>query len=181
MATTTRLTIEDFERLPAEQAKNHELINGELVDVSGNIYDHNWLRDRLIALLLPFVHNQRLGVVVSEQEYDFAGDAHGPDVTFFSASKQSLVDRRKRVQRFVPDLAIEIVSRNDTFAELVRKKDRYLRCGTREVWIVSQESLEVYVYSDHGNRILTGQDELKTDLIPGFSITVAELLQIESA
>ncbi|HEV3331975.1 MAG TPA: hypothetical protein VG096_13380 [Bryobacteraceae bacterium] len=35
MASVTGLTIDDFERLPQEQAKNHELVDGELVDVSG--------------------------------------------------------------------------------------------------------------------------------------------------
>src|ERR1700682_4309471 len=114
MATSTRLTIEDFERLPAEQAEGHELIDGELVDVSGNIFDHNWLRDRLVKILSRIVEERHLGLIVSEQEYDFDGNGHGPDVTFLSVSKQALIDRRKRVQRFVPDLAIEIVSKNDT-------------------------------------------------------------------
>ena len=31
MATSTLLTIEDFELLPAEAAENHELVEGELV------------------------------------------------------------------------------------------------------------------------------------------------------
>src|SRR5579875_209368 len=39
--TTTRLTIEDFERLPLEQVKDHELVDGEPVDVSGNTLEHN--------------------------------------------------------------------------------------------------------------------------------------------
>ena len=47
MATSTLLTIDDFERLPAEMAENHELVDGELVDVSGNNPEHNWLRDYL--------------------------------------------------------------------------------------------------------------------------------------
>jgi hypothetical protein len=49
------LTIEDFERLPDALARNHELVDGELVDVSGNTGEHNGLRDMLIVLLLPFV------------------------------------------------------------------------------------------------------------------------------
>jgi hypothetical protein len=36
MATATGLTIDDFERLPEALAHNHELVDGELVDVSGN-------------------------------------------------------------------------------------------------------------------------------------------------
>ncbi|HYP14876.1 MAG TPA: hypothetical protein VEQ63_13190 [Bryobacteraceae bacterium] len=35
-----------------------------------------------------------------------------------------------RVQPFVPDLAIEIVSPNDEMKALWRKKDRYRACGS---------------------------------------------------
>ena len=38
--------------------------------------------------------------MLSEHEYDFDGNAHGPDVTFFGAAKKALMDLRKRMQRF---------------------------------------------------------------------------------
>ena len=77
-----------------------------------------------------------LARVVSEQEFDFGGNAHGPDVSFFGTDKLRLCDGKRRVQRFVPDLAIEIVSENDTFEKLVKKADRYRKCGTKEAWIL---------------------------------------------
>ena len=172
MAATTQLTIEDFERLPAEQAKNHELVDGELVDVSGNTFEHNDFRDLLICRLTPF---QGAGKLVSEQEYDFAGNAHGPDLSYIGPAKRSPIDRKRRVQRFVPDLAIEIVSRNDTFESLLRKKERYRASGVDEVWIVSMEAEEFLVYSIRGNRILKGADKLESELLPGFSVAISEL------
>ena len=175
--TTTRLTIEDFERLPAEMAEGHELVDGELIDVCGNTPYHNSIRDWLIALLLPFVRERHLGKVIGEQEYDFDRNAHGPDVSFVGPDKVPLFEGRKRVQRFVPDLAIEIVSANDTFQALVGKKDRYRRCGTREVWIISPDSREVYVYSERGNQIMDENAELSTPLIPGFQILVKTLFE----
>jgi Uma2 family endonuclease len=175
--TTTRLTIDDFERLPDEQVKNHELVNGELVDVSGNTPQHNLIRDWFAEVLRPLVREHDLGLVITEQEYDFDGNAHGPDVSFFGTDKLPLLDMHKRVQRFVPDLAIEIVSERQTFQDLVRKKNRYRKCGTAEVWIVSPESREVYLYSDRGNRILAGEDELSTELLPGFRIPVKQLFE----
>jgi hypothetical protein len=36
MASITGPTIDDFERIPDETPKNQELVDGELVDVSGN-------------------------------------------------------------------------------------------------------------------------------------------------
>ncbi|MBZ5623384.1 MAG: Uma2 family endonuclease [Acidobacteriia bacterium] len=175
--TTTRLTIEDFERLPDEMAEGHELVDGELIDVSGNTPNHNSIRDLLIALLLLFVRERRLGTVIGEQEYDFNGNAHGPDVSFFGVEKQPLLQRDKRVQKFVPDLAIEIASASDTFNSLLRKKERYRSCGTREVWIISLETREVLVYSDRGDRILRADAELASELIPGFQILVKLLFE----
>src|ERR1039457_5549112 len=92
MAVLTELTIEDFEQLPAALAYNHELVDGELVDVSGNTSYHNGLRDYLIELLRPYVREHSLGRVIAEQEYDFNGNAHGPDVTFVSPHKVPLFE-----------------------------------------------------------------------------------------
>ena len=57
----------------------------------------------------------------------------------------------------------------------MRKKERYRTCGVLEVWILSIDTAEVLVYSDRGDRILKGADILRTDLLPAFSITVADL------
>ncbi len=175
MATSTRLTIEDFEKLPDEAVKHRELVDGELVDVSGNNLDHNLLRDLLVRLLAPIVEEQKLGKIVAEQEYDFDGNAHGPDVSFVSASKVPLLDRTRRVQRLVPDLAIEIESPNDTFLSLTKKARRYRSCGTAEVWLLSIESRQAYLYSEKQNVILDENGEFHSGLIPGFSIQLGAL------
>jgi Uma2 family endonuclease len=173
------LSIEDFEQLPAEMAEGHELVDGALIDVSGNTPNHNAIRDLLITLLRPFVRERRLGRVISEQEYDFNGNAHGPDVSFFGLEKRELLQGNKRVQRFVPDLAIEIISANDTFSSLLRKKERYRSCGTSEVWLISPDTCEVLVYSERGDRILRLDAELSTELLPGFRMTVGNLFETE--
>ena len=137
VATTTGLTIDDFERLPQDAVKHRELVDGELVDVSGNNPFHNMLRDRLIALFLHWIATSGTGMAIAEQEYDFLSNAHGPDITWFGAEKLPLLDYSKRVQRFVPDLAIEIASANNSYDELIRKKNRYRSAGTAEVWLIS--------------------------------------------
>src|SRR5450432_2588743 len=104
MATvTTGSTIEEFEQLPDALAHNKELVDGELVDVSGNIGGHNKLRDVFIELLRPYVRQHGLGLIVSEQEFPFDQNVHGPDITLVSPSKVELFDDQLRVQRFVPD------------------------------------------------------------------------------
>ncbi len=168
MASTTGITIEEFERLPDALAKNHELVNGELIDVSGNTPYHNFLRDLLVASLFPFVAERRLGKIISEQEFDFGGNAHGPDVAFIESAKVHLFERDRRVQPFVPDLAIEIVSKNDTFDFLMQKAVRYRQCGTREVWVLAPKTRQSFVLSDERQSILNDQQPFESPLIPGF-------------
>jgi Uma2 family endonuclease len=177
--TTTPLTVDEFERLPYEQTQNCELVDGELVPVSGNDLEHNEIRDLLIEVSRPFARKEGLGKILSEQEYDFDGNVHAPDVSFFGADKLPLADRKKRVQRFVPDLAIEIVSPNDSFEYLIQKKDRYRTSGVREVWILSPVGREVFVFSDRGDRILHEDEELTTELLPGLKLRVGELFQAD--
>jgi Uma2 family endonuclease len=170
------MTIEDFEKLPEATAVNRELVDGELVDVSGNTGNHNTLREWLTALLLLHVYKHQLGRVLAEQEYDFQGNVHGPAVSFFGRDKTSLYDGKLRVQRFVPDLAIEIVSQNDKFEALMKKAKRYRECGVKEVWIFSTEMREAYLFTDNQRIILGADSEFRSDLIPGFSIRIGDLL-----
>lgn len=176
MATSTLLTIDDFELLPAEAAENHELVEGELVDVSGNTPRHNALRDRLVALMLPWITERSLGTVIAEQEFDFLGNAHGPDVSVLGPAKAALFDLDRRVQRFVPDLAIEIASQTDTYDGLMTKKERYLKSGATEVWLFSLRTRELAVYGAR-HLVLCGGDAITSEFLPGFTITVEELLR----
>ena len=174
MAVETGITIEEFEQLPDALAHNHELVNGELVDVSGNTPHHNRIRDFLIAKLIPLIE-PALGMIIAEQEFDFDGNAHGPDVALIGLSKVPLLDRAKRVQRFVPDLAIEIESQNDTFRSLVGKAGRYRKCGSREVWVLSPETRRAFVLSEERQVILDDDQMFESKLLPGFSIRLSEL------
>jgi Uma2 family endonuclease len=175
MALVQELTIDDFERLPDALAKNHELVDGELVDVSGNTAGHNGLRDYLIELLGPVVRDGKLGKLISEQEYDFGGNAHGPDVSFFGIEKVPLLDPGRRVQLFVPDLAIEIVSQNDRFDSLVRKLVRYVEHGTKEAWLLSAENRQSLLYTASWTKAFRETDEFRSSLIPGFAIPFKDL------
>jgi Uma2 family endonuclease len=175
MPVTAGLTIDDYEKLPDALALNHELVDGELIDVSGNVPKHNYLRDILVRLLGDLVEQQRLGRIIAEQEYDFDGNAHGPDVSFIREEKVPLLEDR-RVQRFVPDLAIEIASPNDRVEDLLKKAQRYRRCGTAEVWIFTLETRTALHYCENGNLLLGENDQFAPEQIPGFSIRIGDLL-----
>ena len=175
MVIATGITIEEFERLPDALARNHELVNGELVKMSGNTPDHNFLRDLLVRLLGDHVEERKLGKIISEQEFNFGGNAHGPDVALIGPAKLHLIDRKRRVQLFVPDLAIEIVSENDKFKPLMEKAARYRKCGTKEVWVLSPETRQAFVQSEERQVILSDDQMFESKLIPDFAIGLGKL------
>jgi len=175
MSIITGLTIEDFEQLPDALARNHELVDGELVDVSGNTGGHNSLRDALVERSRPYVREHKLGRIVSEQEFQFDRNAHGPDVSFLGPEKAEQFDRDLRVQPFVPDIAIEIASKNDRFETLFAKAYRYRECGTKEVFIFSLATRQVFVCSQHPVTVLCENQDFSPKQIPGFSIRISDL------
>jgi len=176
MASVPGLTIDDFEKLPDALALNHELVDGELVEVSGNTLIHNRLRQQLVKLLSDLVDPGKLGEIISEQEFDFEGNAYGPDVCFVSTAKLPLLDPKRRVQRCVPDLAIEVVSQNDKWEALMKKAVRYRRCGTKEVWVISIETRQAFFLSEAQSVLLDEHQQFRSDLIPGLSIRIGDLL-----
>lgn len=109
------------------------------------------------------------------QDFAFGENAPGPDVSFLSPSKVALVKNSLRVQRFVPDLAIEIASEGDGFNSLISKILRYRRCGTQEAWIFSIPNRHALVYSESRNAIVFEDQEFQSPLIPGFSNRLADL------
>ena len=67
---------------------------------------------------LPWMRERGLGTAIAEQEFDFLGNAHGPDVPVMGPAKAALIDLDRRVQRFVPDLAIEVASEKRALFEI---------------------------------------------------------------
>jgi Uma2 family endonuclease len=149
MQLVSPLPIDDFERLPAELS-------------------HQSLRDELITMLLPYVTKHELGRVICGQDYDFGGNALGPDLSFFGQEKLKLCQGNLRVQRFVPDLTIEIVSDSEPFSRLVKKADRYRKYGTKEAWILDIDSRKAFLFSEE-------REAFESSLIPGFSIRIGDL------
>jgi Uma2 family endonuclease len=76
-----------------------------------------------------------------------------------------------------PDLAVETMSPSDTVFEVDEKVQEWLTAGTRLVWVLNPRQKTVTVYRpDNTAQILGGGDTLDgADVVPGFTIAVAEL------
>ncbi len=78
-----------------------------------------------------------------------------------------------------PDLSVEVVSSNDTYAYLQEKACDWIRYGTRLVVVVEPDRRRVVVHrSDKDVQILSEDDVLGGgDVVPGFELAIGELFQ----
>ena len=100
----------------------------------------------------------------------------GPDVAFVSAERWPL-DRETPWEGdwdVVPDLAIEVVSPNDTFSAVERRVGEYFDHSVRQVWVVSPVEQLVYVYDSPENvRIVAASADLESSLLRGWRLAAA--------
>lgn len=64
----------------------------------------------------------------------------------------------------------------DKAIDVNRKVREYLGAGCQEVWLVDDADKMLFVHAKSEIRMLTGAESLETALLPGFTMTVAELL-----
>ncbi|QDV32185.1 Uma2 family endonuclease [Tautonia plasticadhaerens] len=104
-----------------------------------------------------------------------------PAVAFVSAARLPAGKRAPKASSWqvVPDLAVEIVSPSDQAAHLNRKIADYFQAGTIAVWVIYQETRQVYAYSSPVDvRILTPPADLDGGaVLPGFRLPIARLFE----
>jgi Uma2 family endonuclease len=79
----------------------------------------------------------------------------------------------------IPELVVEVRSKNDTLAALERKAQDYLLAGAGAVWVVDPINRNVVEYRQGGASRTFAEDDTLTvpDLIPGFALLVREALR----
>jgi Uma2 family endonuclease len=169
----------------ADDGYIHEVVEGVLVRAGGSGGKATKLGLHLGARLFDYVHGHRLGVVTgADGVYKFPEAETGliPDAGFYGVEHaRQIIDENKPVP-FAPDLAVEVVSPDQTPRMMAAKTRTYLRAGTRLVWVVWPQAEHIDVWHPH---VLTGpvrtlniSDTLDgEDVIPGFSYPVAELFR----
>ena len=88
-------------------------------------------------------------------------------------------DCRRAFSR-APDLAVEVLSPGDRASEVLEKVQDWLAAGCLAVWVVDPKKQTVTVYDNNHTVVrLRSTDTLSGgDLLPGFSVPVADLFAI---
>jgi Uma2 family endonuclease len=133
---------------------------------------------QIVLLLARHVQRNKLGKVVCGDTGFRLSDRTvlAPDVAFVRKERLEAV-RSKSFAKGAPDLAVEIFSPSDGIRQTTRKVKQYLAAGCHTVWVVYPKSEKVVVFEASGaERTLHAGDVLEApDLLPGFSVKVAEL------
>ena len=160
----------------------YEVVNGQSVELPPMGAYAGWIASRLDQRLGPFAEKGRLGTVVTEVLMIPDSERNlrrRPDVAFVSAERWPFNRQVPEVGDWevVPDLAVEIISPNDLFADVLSRMHEYFENGVRQVWIVVPMKQQVYVFASPTQvRILTAAEELDGgDLLPGFRLPIAHL------
>ncbi len=166
--------------LEAPRKRICELIDGVLVEKAMG-YSESTLAAYLIALLDGFVRPRNLGLITSPDGTVrlWAGRVRIPDVAFFSWDR--MPGRRRPtapIPELAPDLAVEVLSRSNTRAEMRRKRQDYFSVGVRLAWEIDPEARTVAVYTspESPDVVLTEADTLDGGpVLPGFRLALKDL------
>jgi Uma2 family endonuclease len=173
------MTVEQFAALPDEVTDRHELVEGELIPAPGSTLKNSLIRDKLLFLLNTWSSSPDLATAVSEIDVrTIPGTVRRPDISIFSA---------KQISRFAmnvvpvpepPLIAVEVLSPSEGMIAVGTKVAEYLSAGSKEVWLIDHENREIHVRTADEERLLRDGKTLESALLPGFHVSVGELLPV---
>jgi Uma2 family endonuclease len=103
----------------------------------------------------------------------------GPGVSFVTSDSFPVRDSPEGFLETIPQLVVEVRSKNDTAVEIDGKVADFLKAGVVVVWVV-EPAMEAVVEYRSGQPIKTlGKADalLCEDVIPGFRLALAELFR----
>ncbi|MGH7173235.1 MAG: Uma2 family endonuclease [Gemmataceae bacterium] len=174
-------TPDDLLAMP--DGENFELVNGRLVERHLGILAC-WVASELSRFLGNHCREHQLGWVLSsggDAGYQGFPDSprtvRKPDVSFVRHGRFSGEQLPGGYARLAPDLAVEVISPNDKYEEVIEKIEEYLRADVRLVWVISPRNHIVHIYRVNGSiHVLRENDELDgEDVVPGFRCPVRDL------
>jgi Uma2 family endonuclease len=173
------VTADVLRELPSE--RHCELVRGEIVDMPPPGMRHGLVCGRVARRLSAHVDHHRLGLLLTNDAGFLLSTnpdtVRGPDISFVRADR--VPADLSGYFHGAPDLAVEVLSPNDSAGQIDAKVQDYLAAGCRLVIVLNPERKSATLHSpDHTARTLFADQTLSTgDVLPGFSCPVAELFE----
>lgn len=157
-----------------------ELVDGQLLEGQMGAIE-SWVANLIAYYLTHFTLPQNLGMVLSKnaQYQCFPTDPHRirkPDVSFIQSGRVTNEIMRGFI-KIPPDVAVEVVSPNDTYYEVEDKVAEYLAAGVRLVWVAnpSTKTIRVHRPGKDPNEVAMGEELTGDDVLPEFRVAVKEI------
>jgi Uma2 family endonuclease len=178
------MSADDLLRLPADGMR-HELVDGELRTMAPAGGPHGRDALRIGARLLAHVEAHGLGeVLAAETGFLLRRDpdlVRAGDVAFVRADRLPAPGLPAGYVPLSPDLVVEVVSPNDSAADVQDKVDTWLRFGTQAVWVLYPGPRLMIHHPDGTARALGADDEIDGGaVLPGFRLRLRDLLGARS-
>jgi Uma2 family endonuclease len=174
--TATEKDVLEVER---RQKRICELVEGVLVEKAMG-YEESFLAMWLGYLLNRFLAEHKLGIIAGPDGplRLWPGLVRIPDISFISWDQ--LPGRKipkKPIPDLYPNLAVEVLSRKNTKAEIDRKLREYFHSGARLAWVVDPRKRTVCVYTAPDQSCLLTEDQSLDggDVLPGLSLPLREV------
>jgi Uma2 family endonuclease len=184
MATTidVPLTLEEFAQL--SDAMRHEISEGELITMAPPKFLHTLVAVAVFELLQAYLKQHGGARAFPEAGYVLSHDPltiRQPDVSVLTAERI----RATNVDAYVegaPELAVEVVSPSHSAQDLEIKVQQYLHSGAKQVWVVYPIAKRAHVFRPGSQVTVLGETQTLDagDLLPGFSVKVADLFVSEN-
>ena len=178
MSTSTRLTFDEFARLPEKEGTAYELDEGELRMEPSPIFLHNRIRDRVARHLAEFVAAHRLGEITVGMDFRLGPETvRNPDVAFVTDAHLKNIDVNRSPVDGAPALAVEVISPNNLAQDTLKKVSQYLAAGAKAVWLVYPALRLVEIHEAGGSHQVRAPESLIQEALFGgaFSISLSSL------
>jgi Uma2 family endonuclease len=176
--TQQKLSLEEFLKLPGEKPAL-EFLEGTVRQKVSPKARHSKLQRKLVDFINAFAEPRQLAEAFPELRLTFAGESPVPDVAVLRWNNIPYDDQGFPVDDLfqAPDIAIEIVSPDQSVTSLVRKCLWYVANGVAVALLVDPDDESVLAFRK-GQEPRAPRDSDRIDLdevMLGFPLTVQEL------
>jgi Uma2 family endonuclease len=173
-----RLTLGEFLELP-EQEPPLEFEEGMVVPKVSPRGKHSLLQFAFCQLINQFAQPRRMALAFPELRISFSGRSVVPDVSFYRWDRIPIDSDNNVANEFSepPDLAIEIVSPEQSVNALIERCLWYVVHGVKVALLVDPSNRSIVAFRP-GQVPSVGRssDEIDlADVLPGFQLTVEQL------
>ncbi len=169
----TDVTVDELEKLSLPYPA--ELYDGKVVFKMPN-FAHAIIQNNVGGEIRNYLKTNPIGIVGGDANFrlwpERNRESRAPDVSFIL--KDRVPENLHRYLPIAPDLAVEILSPDDSFEHMMEKVDEYLSQGVKIVWIIITRTREVLVCTAQGKYSV--RDTLTApELLPGFELPVKDI------